>query len=230
MVVVCRAIPGLFISLALAFDDYLHKHGSTAPPPTSSSMPHRRHSGACLDEEGAMADEEQGLLLGRAGGEGLGEAVLSLQHRGGGSSSSAGGGNRQQQMAAAAADSLTGQGEDEGERKEEEGQQQGGGGLGYFHVALVGYVSGMVMSLACASSFRTAQPALLYLVPCVLGPIATKALRAPGGRHLSMLWHGFDDQHDDHEAMRGMEEAAGKGGGLLLTSGALQQQRKESIC
>jgi hypothetical protein len=39
-------------------------------------------------------------------------------------------------------------------------------------------------------TFHAAQPALLYLVPCVLGPIALKALRAG---QLEQLWTGFGD-------------------------------------
>jgi len=41
----------------------------------------------------------------------------------------------------------------------------------YFHVTLVGYVFGMLLTLGFMTVFQHAQPALLYLVPCVLASL-----------------------------------------------------------
>lgn len=120
----CRAIPGLFVSLALHLDDYLSTH----------DLQHYH-------------DEEEG------------EGLLSVNPKG----------------------SIAGSG-----RK----------GVGYFGVSLLGYVVGLVMSIACSSLFQAAQPALLYLVPCVLGPIVTKAARAG---HLKLLWGGWGEGAEGRE-------------------------------
>jgi hypothetical protein len=69
-------------------------------------------------------------------------------------------------------------------------------GVGYFGVSLLGYVVGLVMSIACSNIFHAAQPALLYLVPCVLGPIVTKAARAG---HLKLLWGGWGEGAEGRE-------------------------------
>jgi len=42
---------------------------------------------------------------------------------------------------------------------------------GYFAVALVGYAIGLIISMTMAFVFRTAQPALLYLVPSTQLPV-----------------------------------------------------------
>lgn len=55
----------------------------------------------------------------------------------------------------------------------------------YFYASLAGYVIGMVTTLAVLNVWNRAQPALLYLVPCVLGALWSTAL-ARG--ELGVMW------------------------------------------
>lgn len=71
--------------------------------------------------------------------------------------------------------------------------------LSYMATAMVGYVAGLLTSLVFSRAFRAAQPALLYLVPCTLGPVAMKAWRAGEG-HLWLLWNGFEEEKQDTHA------------------------------
>ena len=56
----------------------------------------------------------------------------------------------------------------------------------YFHVGLAGYAAGLVVTLAVAVAWANAQPALLFLVPATVVPVAVLAL-ARGDAVL--LWH-----------------------------------------
>ena len=40
----------------------------------------------------------------------------------------------------------------------------------YFVTTLVGYVVGLFVAILCSEKYRTAQPALIYLIPATLGP------------------------------------------------------------
>ena len=57
----------------------------------------------------------------------------------------------------------------------------------YFHRARWGYVAGILLVVFFSQVMGVAQPALLYLVPCVLGPIVTRGYRLG---HLKLLWSG----------------------------------------
>ena len=58
------------------------------------------------------------------------------------------------------------------------------------------YVVGLVVSVAMSRIFHAAQPALLYLVPCVTLPIAARGHRLG---HLGHLWRGVEEE-EDHDA------------------------------
>ena len=58
----------------------------------------------------------------------------------------------------------------------------------YFNTARYGYIVGILASIGASQWFGAAQPALLYLVPAVLGPMI---LRARHFGHLKELWVGF---------------------------------------
>jgi len=45
----------------------------------------------------------------------------------------------------------------------------------YFPISIVGYLLGLVMATTASEMFMSAQPALLYLVPCILLPLLIKA-------------------------------------------------------
>ena len=55
----------------------------------------------------------------------------------------------------------------------------------YFRAALIGYVAGMITTLGAMSAFQHAQPALLYLVPGVLGSLCITAVFR---RELPEVW------------------------------------------
>ena len=81
----------------------------------------------------------------------------------------------------------------------------------YFRTARLGYVVGIVMSIAASQWFGAAQPALLYLVPAVLTPLL---LRARRHGHFALLWKGFQLEGDDEgdEDDEGDKEKGGDGG------------------
>jgi signal peptide peptidase-like protein 2B len=58
---------------------------------------------------------------------------------------------------------------------------------GYFGPCLLGYLIGASLTQVVMSTFQTAQPALIYIVPCTLG---TTVLLAWRRRELSALWKG----------------------------------------
>ena len=63
----------------------------------------------------------------------------------------------------------------------------------YFFAARRGYVAGIALSIGASRLTGAAQPALLYLVPCVLLPIV---IRAKARNHLGLLWAGFSNDDD----------------------------------
>mmetsp|Transcript_71327 Transcript_71327/g.161318 ORF Transcript_71327/g.161318 Transcript_71327/m.161318 type:complete len:411 (+) Transcript_71327:109-1341(+) len=66
----------------------------------------------------------------------------------------------------------------------------------YFSGARKGYVAGLIVSMAASQIFGAAQPALLYLVPCVVAPLVFRARKR---NHLGLLWRGFQTPEDDEE-------------------------------
>jgi minor histocompatibility antigen H13 len=50
------------------------------------------------------------------------------------------------------------------------------GKAGYFVPAFAGYVAGLVTTIAVMNAFQAAQPALLYIVPAVLGAVGVTAV------------------------------------------------------
>jgi hypothetical protein len=71
----------------------------------------------------------------------------------------------------------------------------------YFNTARFGYIVGILASIGASQWFGAAQPALLYLVPAVLGPMI---LRARHFGHLKELWVGFP--RDEIEEYRSMND------------------------
>ncbi|KAJ1462888.1 signal peptide peptidase-domain-containing protein [Pelagophyceae sp. CCMP2097] len=72
------------------------------------------------------------------------------------------------------------------------------GDRGYRSLALAAYAFGLSLASGAAELSAAPQPALLYIVPCVLLPLAVYARRRPHrrGTHLEMLWYGFEDEYD----------------------------------
>lgn len=76
----------------------------------------------------------------------------------------------------------------------------------YFHATLVGYVLGMVCTLLVMQVFQHAQPALLYLVPGVLGALWGTAL-VKG--EIGMLWAYSEDSESEDRKERRTAESGG---------------------
>jgi hypothetical protein len=61
------------------------------------------------------------------------------------------------------------------------------GGIGYWFIGCLGYGAGLASALIAVNVFHVAQPALLYLVPCVLAPLLAMAAAR---QEFSSLWQG----------------------------------------
>ena len=72
-------------------------------------------------------------------------------------------------------------------------------GKTYFHASLAGYIAGMLMTLVVMHVWKHAQPALLYLVPGVLGSIWGTAL-ARGEVKLMCSYDEDQEQKDSEES------------------------------
>lgn len=77
----------------------------------------------------------------------------------------------------------------------------------YFKASLVGYVLGMLATLGVMHVWGHAQPALLYLVPGVVGSLWTTALVRG---ELSLMW-GFSEESEDEENSTDGKESQGRG-------------------
>ncbi|OJD14148.1 hypothetical protein AJ78_05475 [Emergomyces pasteurianus Ep9510] len=91
----------------------------------------------------------------------------------------------------------------------------------YFHVSLIGYVGGMLATLLAMQMSNHAQPALLYLVPGVLGSLWTTALIKGD---IKDMWN-FSDALEEEE-----DKEAEKGKGTGDKSGEKEKEKgKESV-
>ncbi len=66
----------------------------------------------------------------------------------------------------------------------------------YFHASVIGYVMGMLCTLGVMEIYGQAQPALLYLVPGILGSLWGTALLKGD---IKTLW-AFDESEDDQKS------------------------------
>ncbi|KAL8917438.1 MAG: hypothetical protein Q9208_007932 [Pyrenodesmia sp. 3 TL-2023] len=82
----------------------------------------------------------------------------------------------------------------------------------YFHAALQGYVLGMCLTLGAMQVAGIAQPALLYLVPCVLVCFWGMAVLNGEVRQVWIFDESKDDEKSDEEAKSGKEGKDEQGG------------------
>ena len=68
----------------------------------------------------------------------------------------------------------------------------------YFEAVVFGYLAGLVTTIVVMNYFKAAQPALLYIVPGVLGATFTRALVAGGWKEIKAVW-GFDEGGEETE-------------------------------
>ena len=77
----------------------------------------------------------------------------------------------------------------------------------YFNVTMVGYVLGMIATLVVMYHFHAAQPALLYLVPAVLG---SAFLAAALKNEVEQLFQYTEESEDQEEGVDGDSEDSHK--------------------
>lgn len=65
--------------------------------------------------------------------------------------------------------------------------------LTYFHVSIVGYTVGLLLSMIFAFVYNSAQPALLYLVPSVLLPLFALSFKRG---EFSEIWQSNGEDQD----------------------------------
>ena len=75
----------------------------------------------------------------------------------------------------------------------------------YFHASIVGYTLGMLTTLGIMQVFGHAQPALLYLVPCVLGSLWGTAFFR---REVNLMWQ-YNEATDEEQEGKGSGGAKG---------------------
>jgi minor histocompatibility antigen H13 len=83
----------------------------------------------------------------------------------------------------------------------------------YFRSAMIGYVSGLGTTIAVMNIFNAAQPALLYIVPAVLGAVAVRAAVA-GELAAVAAWEegsGEEEGEEGEGAAEGDAAAASEG-------------------
>lgn len=96
-----------------------------------------------------------------------------------------------------------------------------GRGIGYYPVALIGYAVGLSAANAAVALMQMGQPALLYLVPCIMGPLVALAWRRG---ELAEWWRPLDDSGDVAAATAASVEAvagSGAGGGAPVGGGGV---------
>lgn len=81
---------------------------------------------------------------------------------------------------------------------------------GYFAYALVAYALAVATSFFCNYAFRSAQPALLYIVPAVL--LTTLALGILRG-HVGLLWNGLPERMGEELISSSSSSSGAIGGG-----------------
>jgi minor histocompatibility antigen H13 len=66
----------------------------------------------------------------------------------------------------------------------------------YFYSAMGGYAAGMVATIVVMNVFKAAQPALLYIVPGVLGSVGAHAAWN-GELHELLAWKEHDEEEEE---------------------------------
>jgi hypothetical protein len=64
---------------------------------------------------------------------------------------------------------------------------------GYFLITFTGYAVGLLITYISLVLFHVAQPALLYLVPCMLIPLMLVAYKRS---QIKLLWNGLEEKKE----------------------------------
>ena len=98
-------------------------------------------------------------------------------------------------------------------------------GVGYYPIALLGYALGLSLANAAVALMEMGQPALLYLVPCIMSPLIFIAWRRG---ELELWWRA---PADDAERRHHQHDASGAGalgaGGAASAGGVLHDDDEE---
>ena len=73
----------------------------------------------------------------------------------------------------------------------------------YFTAAVIGYIAGLIITVLVMQIAQHAQPALLYLVPCVVGSLWGTALVRG---ELSEMWHYTEDEEESDKDKKKQKE------------------------
>jgi minor histocompatibility antigen H13 len=79
-------------------------------------------------------------------------------------------------------------------------------GKRYFYSAMGGYAGGLLITIVVMNVFKAAQPALLYIVPCVCAAVFTQALLR---NEVKKLWSFSDEEASKDVPAEGAKEVAG---------------------
>lgn len=95
----------------------------------------------------------------------------------------------------------------------------------YFKISLVGYTAALVVTLIVLQIFKHGQPALLYLVPGVLGSLwGTALLRGD----INLMWNYTEDGSlDDKKSPEEAQLAEGKPAEKAESSGRTEDKKRE---
>lgn len=84
-----------------------------------------------------------------------------------------------------------------------------GSGKVYFYSAMVGYTIGLIVTLVVMQTFKAAQPALLYIVPGVVGCVLIQA--AIRGEIKQLLAYTEEEEEEEDKSVDVADEVVGSG-------------------
>lgn len=76
-----------------------------------------------------------------------------------------------------------------------------GSGKVYFYSAMVGYTIGLIVTLVVMQTFKAAQPALLYIVPGVVGCVMIQAMIRG---EIKQLFSYTEEEEEDEDGTVGV--------------------------
>ena len=96
-----------------------------------------------------------------------------------------------------------------------------GSGKVYFFSAMVGYVIGLIATLVVMQTFKAAQPALLYIVPGVVGCVM---LQAAARGEISQLL-GYTEEEESQNVASGEKSMDGTVSDVDSITGAIEVKK-----
>lgn len=100
-----------------------------------------------------------------------------------------------------------------------------GSGKVYFYSAMVGYTIGLVVTLVVMHTFKAAQPALLYIVPGVVGCVLIQA--AIRGEIKQLLAYTEEEEEGEDKSIDVADEVEGSGKDVQDAASAVVEEVKK---